>query len=105
MIIEVLTYLAVAALLCYLGWQIWKKQKISLLHSYHYRRVKTADIPEYTRQMGQALIIMGSGLAICGLLRIITAGFLPYAVMICGFAIGILMSHRAQMKYNGSWFS
>ena len=96
MIAEIITELAVGAVLCYLGWQIWKRQKISLLHSYHYRRVTAEDIPAYTRQMG---------LALAALLRIFTEGFLPLAVMIGGFAIGLVMCHQAQMKYNGSWFS
>ncbi|MBQ4252645.1 MAG: hypothetical protein II704_06335 [Erysipelotrichaceae bacterium] len=105
MIAEIITELAVGAVLCYLGWQIWKRQKISLLHSYHYRRVTAKDIPAYTRQMGLAQIVMGTGLALAALLRIFTEGFLPLAVMIGGFAIGLVMCHKAQMKYNGSWFS
>ncbi len=105
MSVEIITELTVGALLCFLGWQIWKQQKISLLHSYHYRHVSQEDIPDYTRQMGSAQLIMGSGLCLAALLRIFIDGFLPTAVMLAGLAVGLYMSHKAQIRYNGSWFS
>ena len=40
MIIGFIIDLAVGLFILILGMQIWKKQKISLLHDYHYKNVK-----------------------------------------------------------------
>lgn len=66
MIIGVIVDLAVGLLCIILGLMLWKKQKISLIHSYHYKNVKKEDVPAYTRLMGIGLILIGVGICITG---------------------------------------
>lgn len=40
--------LAAGILFLILGWLIWKKEKITLLHDYHYAKVKPEDRKAYT---------------------------------------------------------
>ena len=84
-----------------LGLLIWKKQKISILHSYHYKNVKQEDIPAYTRLMGIGNIIIGAGICLTGLLNIACpkAWWIP---MVGGFVVGFIIIYKSQKKYNGS---
>lgn len=93
--------LAVALACIIPGLLIWKKQKIGLLHDYHYRHVQEEDIPAYTRSMGIGLIIMGMGI-------LVMAAFLLFALplwwvpMAAGFVLGLALVVKTQKKYNGS---
>ena len=106
MIIEAVIYSIVGIIMIILGFLTWKKQKISIIHSYHYQNVKTEDIPAYTRLMGIGQIVIGAGLCVTALLGLLTQSI---SLSLIGFTvslvIGIIIFHIAQMKYNGSWFS
>ena len=103
MIFGFITELAVGLLCVVPGALIWLKHKASLIHEYHYKNVKEADIPAYTRLVGISLIAIGAGIIATGALNLIESPFwwVPLAV---GFAAGFLVMNRAQKKYNGSWF-
>ena len=87
-----------------MGLLLWKKQKVSLLHSYHCKDVKKEDIPAYSRQMGIGIILIGLGICISGFLDLLNSKlwWLPISA---GFITGFVVLHKTQMKYNGSWFS
>ena len=104
MIIGIVTEMTVSAICIVMGLLIWKKQKISLLHDYHYRNVKKEDIPAYARQMGIGLIITGTGVFITGLLDLAGSSFWWVALM-TGFILGLSVIFKAQKKYNGSIIS
>ena len=101
MIFGVIIDIAVGALLVILGLLIWKKEKVSILHDYHYKNVKTEDIPAYTRQMGIGLIIIGAGIIITGLLNLVYSS-LWWIPLAAGFDLGLIVIYMAQKKYNGS---
>ena len=105
MFVEILTYLAVGGVLITLGLLVWKKQMVKVLHDYHYKNVKEEDLPAYTRQMGIGQTIIGIGLCVTGLLRIFTDKAVAWSGLIAGLVIGVAVLHKAQMKYNGGWFS
>lgn len=48
MIIGCIIDFAVGLFCIIIGLMVWKKQKLTLLHDYHYKHVKRADIPAYT---------------------------------------------------------
>jgi hypothetical protein len=102
---ETVSYIAVGLLLIVLGLLTWKKQKVTLLHGYHYRNVKQEDIPAYTRSVGIGQMAVGIGFALTGLLRLFTGSKLTWAALIAGLITGLVIMHKAQMKYNGAWFS
>ena len=104
MIFGVVTELAVGALCIVLGSILWKKQKVSLVHEYHYKNVKKDDIPAYTRLLGAGLIVIGAGICAAGLFNLFESS-LWWIPLLAGFAAGLILMNRAQKKYNGSWFS
>ena len=101
MILGVIIDIAVGALCVVLGLLIWKKQKVSILHDYHYKNVKKSDMPAYTRQIGIGLITVGAGIIITGLLNIAHSS-LWWVSLAAGFIIGLIIMYKAQKKYNGS---
>ena len=101
MILGFIIELAVGAICIVLGILLWKKQRITILHDYHYKHVKKDDIPAYTRQMGIGLIIIGAGIIITGLLNLAYSA-LWWIPLLTGFVIGLAAIYRAQKKYNGS---
>ena len=101
MILGVIIELIVGAVCIIPGLLLWKKQKLSLLHDYHYKHVKREDIPAYTRQMGLGLILIGAGILLTGLLEL-TGTALWWVPLAAGFVAGIVVICRAQKKYNGS---
>ena len=104
MLVGALTELAVGALCIVLGSVLWKKQKVSLVHEYHYKNVKKDDIPAYTRLLGIGLIVIGAGICVTGLFNWFKSSYW-WISMLIGFAGGLLVMNKAQKKYNGSWFS
>ena len=104
MIIGVIVDFAVGLLCIILGLMLWKKQKISLIHSYHYKNVKKEDVPAYTRLMGIGLILIGVGICITGVLNLLYSS-LWWAPLLVGFVMGFIIMNKSQKKYNGSWFS
>ena len=59
---ELVFMILLGVLFIYIGWRIWKKEHITLIHSYHYSKVKDRDIKPYTSAVGKAVIIMGKSL-------------------------------------------
>ena len=104
MIFGVLIEISASAICIILGFLIWKKRRISLLHDYHYRNVKTEDIPAYTKQIGMSLIIIGIGIFITALLDLAYSS-LWLISMFSGFAVGMALIIRTQKRYNGSIMS
>ena len=105
MIFGVIVYSAVGVLLIVLGLVTWKKQKIDLLHDYHTKNVKAQDVPAYTRAMGIGQIVIGAGLCVTGILSVFVQSPVSLLALVPGLVAGILIFHKAQMRYNGSWFS
>ena len=103
MIAGVLIDLAVGLLCVVFGLLVWKKQKVSLLHDYHYRNVKKADLPAYSRRIGIGLILIGAGICLSGAANYFHRHGLGWIALILGFAAGLLVMNNAQKKYNGSW--
>ena len=103
MLFGFLTELAVGLLCAVLGLLIWLKRKASLLHEYHYKNVKEADMPAYTRLIGIGLIVIGAGLCVTGVFNLFESP-LWWVPMTVGFVAGILVMSVAQKKYNGGWF-
>ena len=104
MLVGVIVEAAVGLLCIVMGLVIWKKQKVSLVHDYHYRNVKKDDIPAYTRLLGIGLILIGAGICVTGLFNLFESD-LWWIPMLAGFLSGIPVMNKAQKKYNGSWFS
>ncbi len=100
MLFRAILLLIIGAILSAFGWIIWKREKITLLHSYHYDKVSEADKKLYTALMGKGLIIIGTGIALTEIIDFITkthSGWIAFSVcFICGSGFMIY----AVKKYN-----
>ena len=105
MIISLVIYVFIGLLFIILGLLLWKKQKVTLIHDYHYKHVKKSDIPAYTKLMGIGLLVMGLGCCAAGILAVLLKDGLWCTIVVTASIIaGLLIFNRAQKKYNGSWF-
>ena len=84
---------------------------ISSLHSYHRNRVSEEDRIPFGKQVGLGTIIIGIGIIIFSILSTITLYTennifisIGTALLIGGIIVGIVISFRAMIKYNGGIF-
>ena len=92
----------VGIILVVLGYLIWKKQKISLLHSYHYDKVQAEDKKAFCTISGIGIVIIGMGILLTAVVvdRIHSMwSFIPFAI---GFVSGLIMLIYAGIRYNHS---
>ncbi len=99
MIFGILIDLIVGTACIAFGLLIWKKQKISLLHDYHYRNVKQEDLPAFSRQMGIGLILVGTGIFVTGLLESAYSSFW-WVPLTAGLFLGLTVIFQALNRFN-----
>ena len=83
-----------------LGYLMWKKEKISLLHSYHYDKVSVEDKKAFCTISGIGIILIGLGLLITGIIVGITDSALSFIAFAIGFVVGLIMLVYAGFRYN-----
>lgn len=99
------TVLLVLGLICsFMGFLIWKKQKVSLIHDYHHKNVKEEDLGDYTRLFGIGMIVIGEGVLITGVINFVFTTQIGWFIFAVSFIIGMTILNKAQKKYNGSLF-
>lgn len=84
---------------------------ISMLHSYHTKRVKEEDVLPFGKLVGTGTIIIGAGLLAFGALNYLASllqqnifATVATVVIIVGFVAGISISFYAMFKYNKGIF-
>ena len=92
--------LAVGAVFIGLGWAIWKKQKISLVHDYHYNRVSDENKPAFCRKVGIGMTVIGTGMVLSGVITMLSGSLLSLIPLAAGLAVGTPIMLRAIRKYN-----
>lgn len=103
-LIELIIF-GISGVLCIIfGWQIWKKQKIQLIHDYQHQRVSPEDKPAYTEKMGKAVIIIGAGALATGAVNFLFCTFWGVVLFCVAFGVGMAIMAKAQKKYNGGFF-
>ncbi len=88
----------------YFGLMIWKKEKITLIHSYHYSKVKEQDKKPYTELVGKGVLTMGIGMMLTGIINYITETGYGWLVFGAFFIAGFVIVGIAQKRYNGGFF-
>ena len=83
-----------------LGYLIWKKQKISLLHEYHYDKVSAENKEVFCALSGKGVVTIGVGMIITAVIIGITDSPWSFIVFAIGFVIGMIMLAYAGRKYN-----
>ena len=84
---------------------------ISLLHSYHRKRVSEEDKIPFARQTGIGLIIVGAGMCVGNIFMIVEYiteqaifNLVGTAILIAGLIVGLAISFWAMKKYNKGIF-
>ena len=89
-----------ALIFIYLGWLIWKKEKITLLHSYHYDKVSPSDKKLFCKISGWGVLLIGIGLLVTAIMIGITGSALSFIAFALGFVVGLVLLIYAGVKYN-----
>ena len=100
MILGILITAAVGILCVIFGVLIGKKQKISLLHDYHYNKVTEENKAVFCALVGRGLILMGAGILASAVLLGVTESALSFLAMAAGFIAGFGLIIYAGQKYN-----
>ena len=90
----------IGAVILALGYLLWKKEKISLLHSYHREKVTPENKKAFCAFSGAGVMLIGLGIVISGTAmaaRETLWGFLPFGI---GFAAGLGLLVWAGLRYN-----
>ena len=101
---EFVVTIIAGVILLVLGWQIWKNEKITLIHSYHYKNVRDENKKAYTTEIGMAAIIIAIGIILTGIVDYTTQSVYGWYVFLFSFAVGVILTIHAQIKYNGGIF-
>ena len=101
---ELILLIAVGTLFIDMGRRIWKKEQITLIHDYHYKKVIEADKKPYTEKMGKAMIIMGVGMYLTGITDFMSHTLYGWIVFTISFISGLIIMIYAQIKYNHGIF-
>ena len=83
-----------------LGYLMWKKEKITLLHSYHYDKVSPSDKKVFCKISGWGVIFIGIGLLVTAIIIGITDSALSFIAFSLGFVVGLALLVYAGAKYN-----
>ena len=87
------------------------KGNVSMMHSYHRKRVKPEDILPFGRLVGLGMIIIGVSLISMGVLSYLAVVLqnelllkIGYVTLIVGFVVGLGINFYAMFKYNKGIF-
>lgn len=82
------------------GYLLWKTERISLLHDYHYDKVSEEDKEAFCTMSGIGIIFIGIGLLITGVLIGITNSSWSFIAFAIGFFAGFTILIYAGIRYN-----
>ncbi len=100
LIIGVIITGGIGVLLIVLGFLLWKKEMITLLHDYHVDKVSPENRTAFCKLSGIGLIVIGLGLLITAVLLGITDSAYSFICFGVGFAVGLFALIVAGMKFN-----
>ena len=100
MIVGVLVTGGTGLLIAWLGWLVWKKEKITLLHDYHTDKVSTENMPAFCKLSGIGLIVIGTGGLTSAVLLALTGSAYSFVCFAVCYAAGLALLTKADRKYN-----
>ncbi|MBU3172462.1 DUF3784 domain-containing protein [Clostridium estertheticum] len=101
LIVMMIILLPVGLYFISIGWRIWKKEQITLIHDYHYTIVAEKDKKSYTEKMGKACILIGIGMILWVIIDFVSKASYGWICFGIFFVWGLVMIFKAQKKYNG----
>ena len=100
MIAGVLILSLIGVIFLIVGWLIWKKENISLLHDYERDKVAEEDKKAFCTLSGIGVFAIGVSLLITGVVLALTDSPFSFLVFAVGFFVGLAMLIFAGAKYN-----
>ena len=82
------------------GYLVWKKEKISLFHDYHYEKVSEEDKKVFCTISGIEVVLIGIGILTTAIIIGITDSFWSFIAFVVGFVVGLIMLIYAGIRYN-----
>ena len=82
-----------------IGYLVWKKEKISLLHDYHYEKVAEENKKAFCTLSGVGLLVMGVGLEVAAVVLGVTDSLWSFLAVGVGSVVGFPLLLSAE-KYN-----
>ena len=79
------------------------KGNISMLHSYHRKRVKEEDVLPFGKKIGAGSILMGLTIIVAGITDFLSLN-IANIILVIGFIPAIIVIVYAMMKYNKGIF-
>ena len=90
----------VGFVLIIIGYMVWKKEKISLFHDYHYDKVSEEDKKAFCTISGIGVVLIGICLFITSIIIGITDSMWSFIPFVIGFVAGLIMLIYSGIKYN-----
>ena len=90
----------VGVVLYILGYLIWKKEKITLLHDYHYDKVSEENKKAFCTLSGVGVLVIGVGIFMTAIVIEITDSPWSFIAFAIGFVLGLGMLICAELRYN-----
>ncbi len=90
----------VGVILLIIGYWIWKKEKISLLHEYHYNNVSEEDKKAFCTLSGVGITCIGIALLVTAVVMEIIDSVWSFVAFAVGFVIGLALLIYAENRYN-----
>jgi len=100
MIWRTIIFSAIGILLICLGYLIWRKEKITLIHEYHHTHVTEKNKKPYCALMGKGVVSIGAGIVLCAVIWELTDSEWGWLAFIAGGIFGAVLMITASVKYN-----
>lgn len=98
--VEAIIVAMIGIIFVILGYLVCKKEKITLLHSYHYEKVSPGSKKAFCKISGFGIISIGIGLLVTAIIIGITDSALSFIAFTVGFVVGLVLLIYAGIKYN-----
>lgn len=83
-----------------MGCLLWLREKIGLLHDYHYDKVSGKNKKAFCRLSGWGVIAIGLGMLATAVILTITDSAWSFMAFAAGFSVGLALLIHAGRKYN-----
>ena len=100
MLIELIILLIMGIAFLIIGWLIWKKEKITLIHEYHWDKVSEENKAAYTAMIGKGTLLIGIGMILTGVIDYLTHTGWGWVSFGACFIIGLTLMILAGIRYN-----
>ena len=100
MIVGTLIVAAVGILCTVMGYLLWKKERITLLHDYHYAGVAEKDKKAFCALSGIGVLSIGLGLLLTAVVWALTESAWSFLAFAVGLVVGIALLLAEGKRYN-----